>query len=474
MRASGMEQKGLDFGGSETPRTRRRGLTVSQLTERIQGALEADFFDVWVEGEISNLSIAPSGHWYFSLKDDRAQLRAVVFKTATRLIRFRPKDGMKVLVRGGIRVYPPRGEYQISVEAIEPLGKGALQQAFEELKERLSKEGLFDSARKRPLPMLPRVVGVVTSPTGAVIQDMLRILSRHYANLSVLIYPVRVQGPEAAGEIAQGVRILSRLPGIDVLVVARGGGSLEDLWPFNEEAVARALSSSPIPTISAVGHETDVTIADFVADLRAPTPSAAALRVVEAKQELRARIDALSRRMGSALNLGVTRVRARVTSLTSHRVFEAERGRLRRHAQHVHEMVHRGGAGLGRNLERQRQRLRHVETRLEGYRWDRQVASRRQVVGDRFRRLHELASGRVASRRLLLGNVVGRLESLSPLSVLSRGYALVWDPDGNLLRRPDQVQVGDPLRIRVHEGLIEATVASRSRREPGSTGEETA
>jgi exodeoxyribonuclease VII large subunit len=472
MPASDMEQKGLDFGGSEQPRARRRGLTVWQLTERLQGVLEQDFFDVWVEGEISNLNIAPSGHWYFSLKDDRAQLRAVVFKTATRLIRFRPKDGRKVLVRGGIRVYPPRGEYQISVEALEALGKGSLQLAFEELKERLAKEGLFDSQRKRPLPMLPRLVGVVTSPTGAVIQDMLRVLSRHYANLSVLIYPVRVQGPDAAGEIAQGVRILSRLPGVDVVIVARGGGSLEDLWPFNDEVVARALSGSPIPTISAVGHETDFTIADFVADLRAPTPSAGALRVVQAKQDLQARIEALSRRLTSAMDLGLTRVRARVTSLTSHRVFEAERGRLRSHAQHVDEMIHRGGAGLSRGLERQRQRLRHTEARLEGYRWDRQVASRRQVVADRLRRLHELTSGRVGSRRMLLGNAVGRLESLSPLSVLSRGYALVWGPDGRLLRRSHQVEVGDPLRIRVHEGSIEATVVSLSASEPDAAAGE--
>ena len=222
----------------------RRALTVSELTERIQGVLETEFFDVWVEGEVSNLKIADSGHWYFSLKDEGAQVRAVVWKTQTRLIRFRPKDGMKVLARGGVRVYPPRGEYQLSVEVLEPLGKGSLQQAFEELKERLDKEGLFDPKRKRPLPMLPRRIGVVTSPTGAVIQDILRVLRSRYRNLEVLVYPARVQGPEAAGEIVRGIRALNGVPGLDVLIVARGGGSLEDLWPFNEEIVARALAAS--------------------------------------------------------------------------------------------------------------------------------------------------------------------------------------------------------------------------------------
>src|SRR5437667_196561 len=299
-----MEQKGLDFGAAEPARPApRRAFTVSELTDRVQGVLETDFFDVWVEGEVSNLRFAPSGHWYFSLKDDHAQLKAVVWKTATRLVRFRPKEGMKVVVRGGLRVYAPRGEYQRSVEVLEPLGKGSLQQAFEELKEKLEKEGLFDRARKRPLPRLPRCVGVVTSPTGAVIQDIVRVVSRRYANLEILIYPARVQGDEAAAEIVQGLRALNGLKGLDVIIVARGGGSLEDLWPFNEERVARALAASRVPTISAVGHETDYTIADFVADLRAPTPSAAAEHVIQAKDEICARIDALARRQHAALRL---------------------------------------------------------------------------------------------------------------------------------------------------------------------------
>ena len=346
-----MKQRGLDFGTPPEPEPaprplpRRRALTVSELTDRIQGVLEVEFHDVWVEGEVSNLKIAASGHWYFSLKDERAQLRAVVWKTAARLIRFRPKDGMKVLARGELRVYPPRGEYQISIELLEPLGKGSLQQAFEELKAQLEREGLFDPARKRRLPLLPRRIGVVSSPGGAVIRDILRVLETRYANLEVLIYPARVQGAEASEEIVKGIAVLNRIPGLDVLIVARGGGSIEDLWCFNEERVARALAASRVPTISAVGHETDFTIADFVADLRAATPSAAAEQVVQAKEELAGRVAALTDRLVSALELRLARTRHRVEAVTSHRVFEAERGRLRTLAQQIDDLVRRAEVG---------------------------------------------------------------------------------------------------------------------------------
>lgn len=455
-----MEQRGLDFGASQAgrPAPARRTLTVTQLTDRIQGVLETELFDVWVEGEISNLKIAPSGHWYFSLKDDNAQVRAVVWKTATRLIKFKPRDGMKVLARGGVRVYAPRGEYQLSVEVIEPLGKGSLQQAFEDLKEKLEQEGLFDPARKRPLPMLPRCVGIVTSPTGAVIQDILRVLSRRYANLGVLVYPARVQGPEASWEIVQGIRALNRVPGLDVLIVARGGGSLEDLFPFNDEMVARALASSRVPTISAVGHETDVTIADFVADLRAPTPSAAAERVVQAKEEFALRIDAFGRRLGAAFDLRLARVRARVAGLTSHRVFEAERGRLRSHGQRVDELTNRAETALGRRLERATERTRRAHERVEAFRWDRQLQERRESVARRERRIGDLVRACVADGESRLARAAGKLESLSPLAVLSRGYALVWDEHGRLVRDPADVRAGDPLRIRVAGGDVPAVV----------------
>ncbi len=456
-----MQQKGLDFGaGPQRQAAARRALTVAELTDRIQGTLEVEFADVWVEGEISNLKFADSGHWYFSLKDERAQIRAVVWKTAARGIRFRPKDGMKVLARGAVRVYAPRGEYQIAIEELEVLGKGSLQQAFEDLKEKLDKEGLFDAKRKRPLPMLPRRIGVVTSPTGAVLRDILRVLRSRYRNLEVLLYPARVQGEGAAAEIVQGIRALGSVAGLDVLIVARGGGNLEDLWAFNEESVARALAASLVPTISAVGHETDFTIADFVADLRAATPSAAAEQVVKAKVDLEAHLGALDKHLHSALSLRLTRVRSRVAALTSHRVFEAERGRLHNAAQRVDELVRRAESGLTRTRERSRDRLRHAESRLPAFRWERQLSDRREAVTRHVEALRSRLAASLEARRAALAQNAARLDSLSPLAVLSRGYALAWKGD-RLLRHASEVAAGDSIRLRLHQGALHATVTSK-------------
>jgi exodeoxyribonuclease VII large subunit len=456
-----MEQKGLDFGATERVLPgKRRALSVTELTDRLQGVLETEFFDVWVEGEISNLNQAGSGHWYFSLKDDRAQIRAVVWKTAARLIKWKPKDGMRVLARGGIKVYAPRGDYQISVEVLEPLGVGSLQQAFEELKEKLSKEGLFDPAKKRPLPMLPRCIGIVTSPTGAVIQDILRVLQRRYANLGVLIYPARVQGAEAAYEIVQGIRALNKFKQVDVLIVARGGGSLEDMLPFNDEMVARALATSRIPTLSAVGHETDFTIADFVADLRAPTPSAGAERVVQAKDDIAVRIDALTRRLDAALQMRLQRTRARVDAVRSHRVFAAEQGRLKTYAQRVDDLARRAELGVQRRLEQARDRRRRVSDRLEAFRWDRLAAARRERIEVHTLRLGELVRGRIRAQRADLGRAIAKLESLSPLAVLQRGYALAFDEQGRLLQIAAQVAPGDLVDVRLHRGALQARVTT--------------
>jgi exodeoxyribonuclease VII large subunit len=424
--------------------------------------LETEFVDVWVEGEVSNLKLASSGHWYFSLKDEKAQIRAVVWKMDTRYVRFRPKDGMKVLARGQLRVYPPRGEYQLSVQVLEPLGKGSLQQAFEELKEKLEREGLFDPARKRPLPMLPHRIGVVTSPTGAVLRDILRVLRSRYVNLEVLVYPALVQGDGAAGEIVRGIRALNRLGGLDVIVLARGGGSLEDLWAFNEEAVARAIAASRIPTISAVGHETDFTISDFVADVRAPTPSAAAERVVEAKSDLQARVAALEERRDSALRLRLARVRARVEAAAAHRVFAAERGRIRVQAQKVDGLARRAEAGLARRVERCRAHARRLTERLEAFRFDRQLAARRERLARHSDRLTSLFRADVERRRAALGRLATSLDGLSPLAVLGRGYALVWDEAGRrLVRDASEVEEGQGLRIRLRRGALRATVDSR-------------
>jgi exodeoxyribonuclease VII large subunit len=455
-----VEQRGLDFGpGTPIVPARRRAISVHELTDRIQGVLEVDFHDVWVEGEISNLRIADSGHWYFSLKDKDAQIKAVVWKTSTRLIRFKPKDGAKVLARGSVRVYAPQGQYQLSIETMEPLGKGSLQQAFEDLKERLGREGLFDPSRKRPLPMLPRRIGVVTSPTGAVIQDILRVLSSRYATLEVLIYPARVQGPEAAAEIVQGIRSFNRLAGIDVILVARGGGSLEDLWPFNEESVARALVASRIPTISAVGHETDFSIADFVADLRAATPSAAAEQVVQAKAQLQGRVSALQDRMAGALRFRLARVRARVEAVTSHRVFEAERGRLRTHGQRVDDLARRASSALRQTARASRERSERASRRLSAIPWRRQLEARLERLRGRETRLDALLRSRLDLAHGSLAVSAGRLESLSPLAVLARGYALVWDTERQrLVRSATEVEPGDRLKLRVAAGEVHAVV----------------
>jgi exodeoxyribonuclease VII large subunit len=293
-----------------------------------------------------------------------------------------------------------------------------------------------------------------------VIQDILRVLQRRYANLGVLIYPARVQGPEAAYEIVQGIRALNRFKGVDVIVLARGGGSLEDLWPFNDEMVARALATSRTPTLSAVGHETDFTIADFVADERAPTPSAGAERVVKAKEDMAARIDSLTHRLDAAVRMRLQRTRARVDTVRSHRVFEAERGRLRTFAQRVDDLARRAETGARRRLEQAGERRRRVADRLEAFRWDRLASARRERIDDHARRLGEAMRGRVRTRRADLLRAIGKLESLSPLAVLQRGYALVFDERGGLVQRSEQVRPGDEIDVRLHEGALRARVTT--------------
>src|SRR5919109_2451011 len=320
------------------PFLERTIFTVSEVNERIKIVLEDTFFDIWVEGEISNLRTPSSGHSYLTLKDEHSQIRAVLFKMQRRYLRFDPKDGMLVLARGRISLYEPRGEYQLVIDYLEPKGIGALQIAFEQLKTRLAQAGLFDPARKRPLPVLPRGIGIVTSPTGAVIRDMLQILRRRFANLHVCIYPVRVQGDGAAAEIARGVAALNGHPGIDVIVVARGGGSLEDLWAFNEETVAQAIYTSKIPVISAVGHEIDYTIADFVADVRAPTPSAAAELVIRNKSELHAELQALAQRLERAIHQRLEAFRARLEAWQQRRALKEPWAPLRTLEQQLDEL----------------------------------------------------------------------------------------------------------------------------------------
>src|SRR3989475_5055657 len=295
-----------------TPVASRRVLTVTELTVRVRDLLESEFFEIWVEGELSNCRLWNTGHLYFPLKDSAAQVHAVIFRSALRYLKFKPADGLRVVARGRISVYEPKGEYQLVCEHMEPQGLGALQLAFDQLKKRLQDEGLFDTGRKRPLPALPRKIGIVTSLDGAAIRDIIKVLGRRYANAHIVIRPARVQGDGAAVEIAQGIRAIGRVAAVDVVIVGRGGGSIEDLWAFNEEIVARAIARCPVPVISAVGHETDVTIADFVADLRAPTPSAAAEVGVRRHDEFCRRLDGLRDRLRAAAHGRVQTLSRRV------------------------------------------------------------------------------------------------------------------------------------------------------------------
>src|SRR6187549_2452294 len=318
----------LDNEDIPPPTPQRRVLTVSELTAHVRTLLEERFFEIWVQGELSNCRVWNTGHLYFTLKDAAAQIKGVMFRSSLRLLRFKPQDGLRVVARGRISVYDPKGEYQIVCEHFEPEGLGALQLAFDQLKDRLQKEGLFEQRRKRTLPALPRKIGVVTSLDGAAIRDIIKVLRRRYANAHIVIRPARVQGEGAAMDVARALRAIGRVPGVDVVIIGRGGGSIEDLWAFNEEVVARAIGGCPVPTISAVGHETDVTIADFVADLRAPTPSAAAEMVVSRKDDFCTHIDRLSHRITSALRSRLHRFESQLRMLEARSGHAGARGQL--------------------------------------------------------------------------------------------------------------------------------------------------
>src|ERR1700732_2013337 len=345
----------------------RRVWKVSELTAGIRELLERAFTDVWVEGEVSNFRPAQSGHLYFTLKDARAQVRCVCFRDQACRLKFHPEDGLQVTVRGSISVYEPRGEYQIYVTNIEPVGLGALQLAFEQLKKKLSEEGLFDEARKKPLPALPRCIGVVTSPIGAAIRDILRVLKRRFPNVHVQLYPVKVQGEGAASEIVQALRYFNRVKTVDVLILARGGGSLEDLWAFNEEVVARAIFASEIAVISGVGHETDFTIADFVADLRAPTPSAAAEIVVRSRVEFERNIADHQRHIVQRMRYLISEWRHHVRDLETHRGFRRLELLLRRRRQQVDEFSSLLAIGLQGKFLKSRQRVVQASTRVASF-----------------------------------------------------------------------------------------------------------
>ena len=417
----------------------RRVLTVSDLNARIRALLEEQFIEVWVEGELSNSKVWNTGHMYFTLKDSGAQIRGVMFRSALRLLRFKPQDGLRVIARGRISVFDPKGEYQLVCEHLEPEGLGALQLAFEQLKQRLQAAGLFDPRRKRSLPALPRKIGVVTSLDGAAVRDIIQVLRRRYPNAHIVIRPTRVQGEGAALDIARAMTAIGRVPGVDVVIVGRGGGSIEDLWAFNEEVVARAIAGCPVPTISAVGHETDVTIADFVADLRAPTPSAAAEMVVARKDDFCNHIDRLAHRVEAAMTTRLHRHESRVRALDSRSA--TIRGQVAAR-QRLYQ-------SLSRTLDTfdLRRRLGRVRTRL--------MAAEGRLAGATAKSRHR-ADGRLRA-------TAARLEALSPLAVLGRGYAVCWNADRTaVIRDAGRVAEGDRVRVTLARGELDCHVIDRS------------
>ena len=447
-----MEQLALAWGPT------RKTYTVAELNAAIRGLLGSEFDDIWVAGEISGSKTAASGHCYFTLKDHEAQLRCVCFRASLRYLKFKPQDGIAVLARGRIDVYETRGEYQLLVEALQPQGHGALQFAFEQLKKKLALEGLFEAQRKRPIPRLPRRIGIVTSPSGAVIRDIAQILSRRFPGLHIRLYPANVQGEGSIEAVVRGIEYFSQSNWAEVVIVARGGGSLEDLWTFNEEAVARAIAASGVPVISAVGHETDFTISDFVADLRAPTPSAAAELVICTQEQLFDQLRGFD-----------------------HKLIQSARYRLAMAARQLHEQgVERASALLHRNIGRFDQRVDELEYRLrESARGH--VAGRRKRIEELSARLRSLdlrlrfaaARRRLEAAQTSIARMVqllvtrsrGRLDpllahltQLSPLKILDRGYAIVTNEAGMIVKEPAQAPVGSEIHARVARGEITAQV----------------
>ena len=485
----------------------RRIWKVSELTGRIRSVLEPAFNDITVEGEISNCRIIPaSGHAYFTLKDAKSQLRCVCFATQMRAVKFKLEDGLHITVRGSIGVYEQRGEYQIYVQTMEPVGLGALQLAFEQLKKKLAAEGLFDQARKKPLPLLPCAIGVITSPTGAAIRDILRVLKRRFPNACVLVYPVKVQGVGAAEEIVEALRHFHAAKCAEVIIIARGGGSLEDLWAFNEEVLARAIFAAEIPIISGVGHEIDFTIADFVADLRAPTPSAAAELVVRSRDEFDATVREHQRRLVHHIRFRISEWKHRTRDLETHRGFRQLEMLLRNRRQLVDDMAQSLAVGMHLRMASFRERVTEANARVGSFdlRTRAQVLRRRidqrcdaltgamERLLARKRRTYVASEVRFAgidlrarvgklrasaerctaelsvrvdrllvARRRKLEAVMMQLDERSPLNILKRGFAIAYDSSGKVLRSAEQVTIGDDISVRLARGELGATVRAK-------------
>jgi exodeoxyribonuclease VII large subunit len=441
--------------------------SVRALVAAVRGLVERQYSDCWVEGEISNLRNPDSGHLYFTLKEQDAQIRVVMFRSSARLLRFRPENGLHVTVRGRITIYEDRGELQISAEFMEPQGVGALQLAFEQLKARLQAEGLFDAARKKPIPPLPQRIGIITSPQGAALRDILNILARRHRSANILIYPAQVQGEAAAAEVTAGLRYFQGsgrgAAGVEVIIIARGGGSTEDLAAFNHEGLARAVVASKIPVISAIGHETDFTIIDFVADLRAPTPSAAAELVIRSRQEIETQAEELDRRLERAVRYRLLMARQGLTELAQHGAFASMMDGIRRGQQRLDEKRFRLEKTERLLLERCHRRLETASAAVRHYDARRRLVAIRQQMESLAANLAAATRARLLAGRAMLDRRTASLEALSPLAILNRGYALVFDENGQLVKDAARLAPGDEMSARLARGLVRARVTGSER-----------
>jgi exodeoxyribonuclease VII large subunit len=454
--SSPLDQLGFSFHPPE-----RRVWTVRELVASVRTHIEREYSDAWVEGEISNVRAPDSGHLYFTLKDGNAQIRVVMFRSSARLLRFRPANGLQVVVRGRVTVYEDRGELQISAEYLEPKGAGSLQVAFEQLKAKLEGEGLFAAERKKSIPSLPSRIGVVTSPQAAALRDILNILQRRHHTVNVMIYPAQVQGEAAAAEVAAGVRYFNEQDSVDVIVVARGGGSAEDLAAFNDEGLARVVAASEIPLISAIGHETDFTILDFVADLRAPTPSAAAELVIRSRQEVEEHSQTLQERLARAMHYRLLMSRQALIELAQHGAFGRMMDLIHLGQQKVDDLTYRLERAERQQLEQIRRRFEVISSAVRHY-------DLRLVLSGIRKELDAGTAALTAAMRHLLLQKKVRIEriemalgTLSPLAILERGYALVFDSSGNVLKNASGVEIGHAISARLARGKIQATVTKK-------------
>ena len=449
--------------------TERRPVSVSELTASIRNALEKRFAVVWVEGEISNFRAHNSGHWYFTLKDEFAQLRAACYRSSNQRIRFRPEDGLQVRVRGRLSVYEPKGEYQLIAEAIEPVGAGALQLAFEQTKARLQAQGLFAENLKRAIPMFPRRVGIVTSASGAAIRDILNVISRRTRTVHVLIVPARVQGDGAAHEVIRAIKFLNQFheravsegrseDSIDVMIIGRGGGSIEDLWAFNEEALARAIRASMIPVISAVGHETDFTIADFVADLRAPTPSAAAEIVAAHEAQLCSLLERLTANLARSIRYKIADARTQVQDLALSPAFDAVTARLHAGLSKSVNAEHRLQTAMAVLLQNAHRRVGAAASSFSPVQLRAQANAMRERLSSVSKACEASMALRLDMGRQRLGIAAAALDAMSPLRVLERGYAIAQDAQGAIVREAAAMSIGDALRVRLWKGELDCLV----------------